>query len=206
MKQFIFLMAIFLGGKWAAAQCLTNNGVTNCPNNGSVSSCPTWNGACNGWTVSHGTPNIATTTPIRGFTTPPALRRIDGRANESGYSEGIYTSYPFMLNNNYDLRILYNFYGNQPGSVNVYAAANVTSHGHEMRRIFRLRLRMVQNIYSYSGPSSAGTPRSMGPRRSRTLLPYNQSLDIPYCFYLWAGQHGLYRYFYLPFLSGGSRL
>lgn len=102
--------------------CLSNFEFSGCSNNFTFSGglCPTFTNTndCSGWTRSHGTPEILS----------------GGYAIELIYvnskNEGIFTSYPFIQGNNYDVMTSYDFHGNAPtqatGTVNILAASGVT--------------------------------------------------------------------------------
>jgi hypothetical protein len=124
----VLAVPIFLWGQ-LHAQCLTNtnfNGAS-CPVVFSPEGCPTWNGSCNGWIKSHGTPDLDTThiqTPKGAILTLGTVF-MWGAATQG---EGIFTPYTFLVHQSYDVRIIFASSSTNPGHVNVYATNGLTEH------------------------------------------------------------------------------
>ncbi len=111
------------------AQCLTNTNFesASCPVVYSPDGCPTWSGACVGWTKSHGTPNLATssvTTP-KGGTITTTYVFMWGASTEG---EGMFTPFTFQIHQTYDVRIVFASTCTTTGHVNVFAANGLTEH------------------------------------------------------------------------------
>ena len=115
------VIACLLSGRMLYGQsCLSNFEFSGCSNNVNLV-CPTFTNSCSGWSRSFGTPEI--------MNYSGGVSSILFYANTAG-TQGIYTAYPFIQGNNYDVMTSYDLDGNggtqATGAVNIFAASGVT--------------------------------------------------------------------------------
>lgn len=112
------------------AQCLTNTSFFNAGSCSQSGTCPTWSGACTGWTRAQGTPQMMPYTihnPKLGDIASYFAYMWGAQSGGQDVGEGIYTPFTFKAHHTYEVRIiLSSFSSGGNGAVNVFAANGVS--------------------------------------------------------------------------------
>ncbi len=85
-----------------------------------------WSRSCNGWMISHGTPDLGTTVTNTG--PAPTTRTIVFMWGAATEGEGMYTTYNFKAGHTYDVQLEFASSCTTTGHVNIFAMNGMSEH------------------------------------------------------------------------------